>query len=245
VLQPVQKPFGGAEPLKATLLGHAIRNAGPACNKVRRVDIAGDLATGMGISTTDIPAPCWLNPMDAPQLGVPQRIETNDDRSLDAVRALGPGGGRFFLVSNRGSCGVGSDTCVRVTEVAETAPTVLGEWPIIAPNASLFFPAVTTDSSGNLILVMNRSSPTEYVSVVVTGRRPTDFPSQARPLTLLKVGGGPYTGGRWGDYSGATVDWADPRNVIVTAELPLGTFGGSTLVWGTWIHHLSHVDFPP
>ncbi len=82
-------------------------------------------------------------------------------------------------------------------------------------------------------MVFTRSCTSEYAGIRYTGRATTDTTLQAS--TLLKVGEmnylNPASGkNRWGDYSGAAVDPADPSKLWFFGEYaasPVNT-------WGTW-----------
>ena len=111
--------------------------------------------------------------------------------------------------------------------------------------AFYYYPAVQIDAVGNLFAVMNRSAAyyNEYPAIYATGQR---FGHQGLigPYRL-RASATPYYPGvggcclRWGDYSGAALDAADPSVVWFAAEYAIGP-----QEWGTWIVRLTAADAP-
>ena len=76
-----------------------------------------------------------------------------------------------------------------------------------------FFPAVSVDARGNIVLVFNRSSASEFIGMFYAGRKRLDPPDNFSDSLPLQTGidnfENPYTGSnlnRWGDYNGAARD---------------------------------------
>jgi hypothetical protein len=76
-----------------------------------------------------------------------------------------------------------------------------------------FFPAVIPDARGNVYLVFNRSSVTQFIGIYYAGRKPTDPPGKFSKSTRLQSGLANYENAyvgsslnRWGDYNGIARD---------------------------------------
>src|SRR5205823_3953610 len=63
--------------------------------------------------------------------------------------------------------------------------------------------------NGNFGMSFIESSPTEFMSMYVTGRSPADPAGTMEAPQLVAAGAGVYTGGRAGDFSGINVDPAN------------------------------------
>src|SRR5713101_2925282 len=82
-------------------------------------------------------------------------------------------------------------------------------------------------------MVFTRSCTNEYASARYTARAASD--STLQGSTELKAGESNYLNpasgkNRWGDYSGAAVDPADPSKIWLFGEYAAGTVNN----WGTW-----------
>jgi hypothetical protein len=99
-----------------------------------------------------------------------------------------------------------------------------------------FYPAIIRDSEGNLAMVFNRSSSSEYANCRYTVKLVSDTGWQQS--VSLKSGEGPYANygdppgprNRWGDYSGASLDPLDTAKAWVSSE-----YAGTSNEWSTWI----------
>lgn len=95
-------------------------------------------------------------------------------------------------------------------------------------NIHTFFPHLMENKKGDVGMVMARSSSTEFVSMIVTGRKAGDPKGFMAKPTIVKVGDR-VANGRWGDYYAIGVDPNDD-----TTYWAMGQFqdaGG----WATWI----------
>ena len=99
-----------------------------------------------------------------------------------------------------------------------------------------FYPASCPDNNGNMLIVMSRSGPTEFGSILYTGRRSTDALGTLQASTMLKAGAAHYQGldsggrNRWGDYNGVASDPANARAIWFYS-----TYASTPNVWGTWV----------
>ncbi len=91
-----------------------------------------------------------------------------------------------------------------------------------------YFPAIYSNATGEVGLVIGTSSASDRIAVSVTGRRPSDDPGTmgaVQDLHIAPVNGG----GRWGDYYDIAIDPNDDDTFWVVGEFPAS--GG----WSNWI----------
>ena len=118
-----------------------------------------------------------------------------------------------------------------------SAPALVQESLLGAPQSSAFFPALTVGAGGAVVVVFARSSAAEPPSIYFSGRLPGDPPASLRPPTLVKAGvaaqvlSGPNN--RYGDFFDATVDPTD-QTVWV-----LGEYTRSATTDGMWLAHIT------
>jgi len=166
-------------------------------------------------------------------------------------------------------------TCVRLIEVdgLQIRQMIDHSLASLDPFLDAYMPALVIDAAGNVIVVYNGSGNSvglpglyepQWASVYVTGRRPTDPLGTVRPPRLLRAGEASFWDGRgvpspflgnyrnrWGDYSGISVDGANPLDTVVAGEYPIQTVfppdpsENATQRWGTWWHWLDHTQYPP
>ena len=118
-----------------------------------------------------------------------------------------------------------------------------------SPDCWYYYPAITTDTDSNMVMVFNRScsdnaAQPEYAGIRFTTRIDG---AELQPSEGLKAGEANYVktyGGsrnRWGDYSGAAVDPADPSSIWIFAEY--AAFPQDT--WGTWFGQVRFTEARP
>jgi hypothetical protein len=191
------------------------------------------------LTAQNVPVTASTAPPNADQLGgsgagtgcqAPCLIDTGDGRLLDAIYRNGS------LWTSHAVAGGTNDAYARVRYVRMAVagtPTVLEDVSFGADGCWYYYPAVAIDQSGNLAMVFSRSCTDSYVAARYTTRATTD--STLQGSTNLKSGEANYvnpTGGknRWGDYSGASVDPADPSTVWLFGEYAASPAN----TWGTW-----------
>ena len=186
----------------------------------------------------------------ADQLGTTSQLQTGDDRFLSAVWY-----GNTIWTAGNTTCTPSGDTAPRscldfVSVSADVSGDVTAGSQINdvgVSGAFLFFPAVTINSSGNMITVFDESSPTTYKSIQVAA---VDAGSATlSSFTTVHASGNYYASWcgqtgllpcSWGAYSGAAVDPNDPRDVWVVSEdndgnvQPICT-NDPHVCWDTWI----------
>ena len=108
-----------------------------------------------------------------------------------------------------------------------------------------FYPAMTPDAFGNIIIGFSRSSSTEYPQFRYTGRLTTE--GQLEASASLKDGGSTYKlldpdmRNRWGDYMGIASDPSDRSKVWIFGEYAKESPQNT---WGTWIGEVSFESSP-
>ncbi len=102
-----------------------------------------------------------------------------------------------------------------------------------------YYPALDTSAgkSPGIAMVFSRSGPRENPGVRTTSRNARLAAGQLRPSKLLRAGNGPFTPEddflRWGDYSGADRDPANPAQVFLVGEYSNTRLANNPNAWGT------------
>src|SRR5262249_48019017 len=130
----------------------------------------------------------FRTPPNAPQRGSSALIDTNGAFLLDAFYE----NGHVWVAANSG-CVPASDTttrsCVRLVQLAVSgAPTVMQDLTFGEKGEYYYYPAIRTDGGGNLLVVFNRSSASEYVGIYASGRKLLDPANTLQTPILLKAG---------------------------------------------------------
>ncbi len=114
-------------------------------------------------------------------------------------------------------------------------PRVSGLYQFAVAGKYTYYPAVTVDSSQNLISVFNLSSSNDYISMYGAGVHAVSG-SPTSPISIV-AGGYPFNAIRYGDISGAAIDPSDEITAWVGAELPAG--GPGSADWTTFVTQVS------
>ena len=188
------------------------------------------------VTMTLAPVPVAMTsaPPSADQPGEPGSVATNDDRFLSATWQ----DGELWVSGNVGCTPIGASTvqpCMGLTEIGTAGPSLTQQITLGEAAAALYFPAVTTDTAGDLFVSYTLSSsstyPTAELSALPTGAASfqslTVQPGQGLYLPTSCGFGAP----RWGDYSGAAVDPLNPSDVWLTAEFAASSSNNCN--WGT------------
>jgi hypothetical protein len=100
---------------------------------------------------------------------MPGSIDTNDDRFLTAVWENGD-----LWTGGNDACLPPNDTaarpCSRLIQVFTSGATVNQDFDIGSTGSGLYFPAFALDSAGDMYVVYNISSSTQYVGVRIVGQ---------------------------------------------------------------------------
>jgi len=130
---------------------------------------------------------------------------------------------------------VGSDDATAWVEIGTggSSPTVTQQGVIHpATGVNTYFPAIGIDANGDLFMTYNQSSSSQYMSMYVTGRVPSDAPNTMEAPVEVQAGNTTLSPGRAGDYNGIALDPSSSNSYWATAEYALS---GAAASWGTWI----------
>jgi hypothetical protein len=169
-----------------------------------------------GVSTlqtkiTSLPIGTISIPPNAQQEGTSVLIDTNDDSLLDAAFRDGTPGSLW--VSANDACTPTGDSavrsCLRFINVSIDASglSVAQDFDYADPGMYYYYPAIRTDSAGNLFAAFSGSSTSSYASAYAA-MQSAGSNNVLTNLSSIGAGNAPYTISppRWGDYSGAGVD---------------------------------------
>lgn len=193
------------------------------------------VGAGVTFTTTDLAIPTVSIPPGAVQQGSANLIETNDARLLDAIFR----NNSLWVASNTG-CQPSGDTttraCLHFSQVNTSPISLMQDFVFGQPSEYLYYPAIQTDSSDNLVAVFNRSSVNEYPSIYVSGQPAGAAAGTfATPVSIFEgqfaLTPSSSITNRWGDYSGASLD-SDGKTVWVGAEFVNSAADDD---WGTFI----------
>ncbi len=191
-------------------------------------------------------------PALAPQPGSTTGLDTSDTRLGEAFKRYGV----IYVSHGTGGvtfsgCGGPSPSSIHwaafnapSTTDSAVAPTLQSDGYIGACNEAYFMPAMTVDGFGNSVLTFNRSSSTVTPELRFIGKfvQNTFTGVFANPSTLVFAGptGVTETRGRWGDYSGISVDPSDQSKVWIA-----GQYTKNNDFWGTRIGQTTMGAFAP
>jgi hypothetical protein len=169
---------------------------------------------------------------DAPQSGTATLIETNDQRSLNAVWRDNSLWSTAQVVPPSGDDA--GEATAHWWEVDTSTPASLsvsqqgnvgGE--DIAAGTYTFFPSIAVDGNGNMGIGFAASSAGMYCGAYYTGRLASDSPGTVQSTEVLAAGLDYYVRtfgsgrNRWGDYTGISVDPSDDETFWVFNEYAL------------------------
>ncbi|MCZ6670685.1 MAG: hypothetical protein O6947_06630 [Acidobacteria bacterium] len=182
--------------------------------------------------------------LDATQFMIPERIETNDTRLLDAVLR----NGKLWTIHHvDGSMNAGQaevswyELEPRQADANGTAGP-LRQGRIGDIEQHFFYPSIGVNAFECLGFGFTGSSPLIFATGYFAFRKASDPPGGFHGPEFLKIGNDPYFKdfgkgrNRWGDYSATVVDPADDRTFWTLqeyAEQDVGN-GPNDDRWGTW-----------
>jgi hypothetical protein len=138
-------------------------------------------------------------------------------------------------------------SCIRLTKINTTAsPQVSQDFDFGISHQYNFYPAVSEDKNGDLLLTYGFSNATVFPSLAITGQLATDPAGSLALPHLLKAGNDVDTSTRYGDYFGAALDPADPSVVWVAGEYHNSSSGSCQSFgscWSTFISSVSMTGF--
>ncbi len=149
--------------------------------------------------------------------------------------------GKLWFALNVG-CFINGDTqtrsCIRIIEFDTNTSKVLQDFNIGHIGASLYYPALSIDKSGNNIgIIFGYSSSDTYPSLLVGSgsvENNTAFNS-LKYLQFLKNGTANSLSTRYGDYFSATIDPSEPNNIWIAGQYYYYSPSSSALLWSTYI----------
>jgi Divergent InlB B-repeat domain len=208
-------------------------------NVVRLFVVTGVPPGTVNVQTTDIPINPTSFPANAAQLGTSNLVNVNDNRVLDA-RLYGQ---EIWLTFNDGCVPSGDTqvrTCARYVEIDTSTNSKVQDFTVGYPGLYYYYPALSIDTSGNMLTMFGYSSSSTYPSLAVSGQGTFDSPNSIEALQAAFQGSGfeseycPTSGVcRYGDYFGAATDPASGNMVWLAGEY--GTESG----WSTFIEEVS------
>jgi hypothetical protein len=174
-------------------------------------------------------------PVNAAQHGTRNLINTGDCRTQDLIWQNGL---LYTGISERlGTNKKNYIDAVRYLQINTSTGTAVKDISYTASGIFLYYPAVTVDASGNMLMTFSRSSSNEYASMYATGMLTTDPAIESS--ALVKSGVSSNTSGRWGDYSGVANDPSDGSAVWMYCG-----WANTSNRWATW-NSASSFGVPP
>jgi hypothetical protein len=186
---------------------------------------------------------------NAPQRGTSDQMQTNDTRILSAAWRRDSQGVEHLVCTQE----VGATLArARWYEfiTSSNPPTLHQSGEVGAPGASSYFPSIDIAPNGNIAMNYLESSSSEYMSMYVTGRTPTDPLNTMQGAVLAQAGQAGYTlfglepsPHRAGDFSGLGVDIDSSGNPL-NSFWAANEYTGSSSAWATWLANLSVTPVP-
>ena len=173
-------------------------------------------------------------PPNADQSGGAPPLNSGDVRVLHAVFRGDSIWTALTTAHNWG--GSANRASIQWCQIRAAAPALVQQGVYGSARFHYFYPAACPDNNGNMIMVFSRSGPSEFGSILYTGRRSTDPLGTLQPSALLKAGVAHYDRkdgqgrNRWGDYNGVASDPANPRLIWFYSE-----YASAPDTWATWV----------
>lgn len=200
-----------------------------------RLDTIIGTVPGAILSSQTFPILTAFEPPDGRQPGGTDFINTGDNRIQDAKWMQG----NLWLSLNDGCVPPGDSffrSCIHLTEIDTTTPTVTQDFRISLNSYDFFYPAIAIDESEGLGIIFGYSSSIAYPSLAIA-TKPEYFAANTIDQINSVVDGLEINeDGRYGDYFGAAVDPSDPTTLWAAGQYHIidgGLF--STSLWSTWI----------
>lgn len=155
-------------------------------------------------------------------------ITTNDAGNLGAYWYGGTVYGTHAIAYNPGAGTIAGVQWYQLGNVSG-APTLLQQGVDAADGQYRFYPNLSVDSAGNMMLAYAYSSSSDYAGIRYAGRAPGDPAGTLGAEALFKAGQTTVSGARYGDYAGATLD---PDGCTLWHFEEYARTGS---LWGTWV----------
>ncbi|MEP6664060.1 MAG: hypothetical protein ABJC04_10385 [Verrucomicrobiota bacterium] len=174
-------------------------------------------------------------------------LQANDARFSANVYAVG---GVLYAVHNTEFNG---RIAIRWYRINATNHTVLESGTIADPELDLYFPSITANNNGVVVIGYNGSSAQTYISIFASVGETVNGVTTFGNRLLLKSGvvsyhdlneilailvDDPPVDSRWGDYSAISVDPSDPNRFWLIHLFPSDTGSFDEGIWSTQITEL-------
>jgi hypothetical protein len=172
-----------------------------------------------------------------PQPGTGTQIDTGDDRFNSTIFQ----NGKLWTGGNTALSGGSTQSGLSLFEVDTSGFTLPVATRIRSTGAdSLAYPGIALDQNGNAFIAFSLGSGSRVMSAGTLVYVPSTGGLLSSGVLNGSGGSGFYDCGacgsgvsRWGDYSGAAVDPADPNDVWIAAEYSATSPPGNTTNWAT------------
>jgi hypothetical protein len=147
--------------------------------------------------------------------------------------------GKLWFALNVG-CFINGDaqsrSCIRIIEFDTNTSKVLLDFNIGHICASLYYPALSVDESGNNIgIVFGYSSSNTYPSLLVVAGSAKNNIFTSKYFQFLKNGTANSLSTRYGDYFSAAVDPSEPNSIWVAGQYYYYSPSSTALLWSTYM----------
>jgi len=154
--------------------------------------------------------------------------------------------GKLWLVLNVG-CFINGDTqsrsCIRIIEFDTNISKVLLDFNIGHIGASLYYPALSIDKSGNKIgIIVGFSSPDTYPRLLIASgvvKNNNTIFNSLKYFQFLKNGTANSLSTRYGDYFSAVMGPSEPNSIWVAGQYYYYSPSSSAPLWSTYISKIN------
>jgi hypothetical protein len=208
----------------------------PTMGGINVFTITGTPPGSTTVTVMTVPVAKMFFPGRADQPGNPASLGTNDAlRMLSIVWRNGV----LWTASHEGCTPPGDSaprTCARLDQISTSSSTASQDFDLGYVGSYVFYPALSTDSSNNLVLLYGRSSLSLFPDLEVTGQLVTMPSMTLGSPSVLITGTAADLTGRWGDYFWAATDPSTPSTFWVSGEFrTVSLFQG----WSTQVGEIS------
>ena len=205
--------------------------------RISKIDFPSGTPTWTDMGWIEVrPYPMAALP-DAPQLGIPQRIDTTDPRLLNAVMRNGTLWTTHTVLDDTESR---TEVAWYQLDPATASPNRTGvpvqQGRIGDADRFYYFPSIAVNAAGDVGIGFSGSSPAEYAGAFYTARAASDPPGTMQSVATLKAGLASYFKdyglgtNRWGDFSATCVDPTDDLTFWTLQEYAAAPYN----TWATW-----------
>jgi hypothetical protein len=186
---------------------------------------------------------------NAAQLGSSDQMQTNDTRVLSAAWRRDSQGVEHLVATQIVGATLARARWYEFT-TSSSSPTLHQSGDVGSAGAASYYPSVDIAPNGNIALDFLESSASEYMSMYVAGRTPSDALNTMQTPVLVQAGQLTYTLSgfeasphRAGDFSGIGLD-VDSSGNPLNSFWAANEYTGSGAAWATWLSNFT-MDFGP